>query len=227
MRCTFWPCNWRNSRTALLWTWTSIHQINYSTWTHHSVWESMALFPERSSRRFQCRSFHHKGQSSCGMMAGCFWLNATPSTPMISSGYQNIPVYGALQWLEDKLYFQSKVNLFHQHTSQNCPHCNVEDLDGLTRRWFISADVHFCRFFLTVSSWLQWDFGFRFQQYAVVLLPAVSDSAFSAVTLGKMASAANMPLFIAVWVPLIFGTFMKPGLQPIRIPPGNVSFGMD
>ncbi|TNN42288.1 hypothetical protein EYF80_047550 [Liparis tanakae] len=36
-----------------------------------------------------------------------------------------------------------------------------------------------------------------------------------------------MPLFIAVWVPLIFGTFMKPGLQPIRSPPGNVSLGMD
>ncbi|KAA8588632.1 hypothetical protein FQN60_009977, partial [Etheostoma spectabile] len=43
----------------------------------------------------------------------------------------------------------------------------------------------------------------------------------SAVTLGKMASAASMPLFMAVWVPLIFGTFMKPGLQPISSPPGK------
>ena len=46
-------------------------------------------------------------------------------------------------------------------------------------------------------------------------------------TLGKMASAASIPLFIAVWVPLIFGTFMKPGLQPINKPPGKVSFGTD
>lgn len=58
-------------------------------------------------------------------------------------------------------------------------------------------------------------------------VPAVSESGSSAVTLGKMASAASMPLFMAVWVPLIFGTFMKPGLQPISSPPGNVSFGMD
>lgn len=58
-------------------------------------------------------------------------------------------------------------------------------------------------------------------------VPAVSESRFSAVTLGKMASAARMPLFIAVCVPLIFGTFMNPGLQPISSPPGNVSFGMD
>lgn len=58
-------------------------------------------------------------------------------------------------------------------------------------------------------------------------IPAVSESTLSAVTLGKMASAASMPLFIAVWVPLIFGTFMKPGLQPMSIPPGKVSFGID
>lgn len=55
----------------------------------------------------------------------------------------------------------------------------------------------------------------------------MSESRLSAVTLGKMASAASMPLFIAVWVPLIFGTFMKPGLQPISSPPGKVSFGID
>lgn len=58
-------------------------------------------------------------------------------------------------------------------------------------------------------------------------LPVVSESRLSAVILGKTASAASMPLFMAVWVPLIFGTFMKPGLQPISSPPGNVSFGMD
>ena len=58
-------------------------------------------------------------------------------------------------------------------------------------------------------------------------VPVLSDSRLSAVSLGKTASAASMPLFIAVWVPLILGTFMKPGLQPIRSPPGNVSSGID
>ncbi len=39
-------------------------------------------------------------------------------------------------------------------------------------------------------------------------------------------SAAMMPLFIAVCVPLIFGTFRKPAEQPMRAPPGNASWGM-
>lgn len=42
-----------------------------------------------------------------------------------------------------------------------------------------------------------------------------------------MASEAKMPLFIAVCVPLILGTFKSPGLQPINSPPGNVSLGID
>lgn len=64
-------------------------------------------------------------------------------------------------------------------------------------------------------------------QWVLNCVPAVSESKFSTATFEKMASAASMPLFIAVWVPLIFGTFMKPGLQPISSPPGKVSFGMD
>ena len=40
-----------------------------------------------------------------------------------------------------------------------------------------------------------------------------------------IASAANMPLFIALWVPFILATFINPGLQPTRQPPGNVNFG--
>jgi hypothetical protein len=39
------------------------------------------------------------------------------------------------------------------------------------------------------------------------------------------ASAASMPLFIAVWVPLIRGTLTNPAAQPISAPPGNASFG--
>ena len=36
-----------------------------------------------------------------------------------------------------------------------------------------------------------------------------------------------MPDFIAVWVPLIFGTLRKPAVPPISAPPGKVSFGID
>ena len=41
------------------------------------------------------------------------------------------------------------------------------------------------------------------------------------------ASAAIMPDFIAVCVPLMRGTFRKPALSPISAPPGNASFGTD
>jgi hypothetical protein len=41
------------------------------------------------------------------------------------------------------------------------------------------------------------------------------------------ASAASMPVFIEVWVPLIFATFTKPAESPISAPPGKVSFGID
>ena len=57
-------------------------------------------------------------------------------------------------------------------------------------------------------------------------LPIVFDWRFSLVSWLKIDSAAKIPLFIAVWVPLILGTFMKPGLQPISKPPGKVSFGI-
>ena len=47
------------------------------------------------------------------------------------------------------------------------------------------------------------------------------------VTNSKALSAASMPDFIAVCVPLIFGTLRKPGLHPAKQPPGNESFGTD
>jgi hypothetical protein len=36
-----------------------------------------------------------------------------------------------------------------------------------------------------------------------------------------------MPLFIAVWVPLIRGTLTNPAAQPTSAPPGNASLGTD
>ena len=39
------------------------------------------------------------------------------------------------------------------------------------------------------------------------------------------ASAANMPDFIAVWLPLIFSGLRKPASSPISAPPGKTSFG--
>ena len=41
------------------------------------------------------------------------------------------------------------------------------------------------------------------------------------------ASAATMPDFIAVWLPLIFGTLRNPALSPISAPPGKSSRGID
>ena len=41
------------------------------------------------------------------------------------------------------------------------------------------------------------------------------------------ASAAIMPESMALWLPLMRGTFMKPASQPISAPPGNASFGTD
>ena len=41
------------------------------------------------------------------------------------------------------------------------------------------------------------------------------------------ASAAIMPVFIAVWLPLMRGTLTKPAEHPISAPPGKVSFGTD
>ena len=36
-----------------------------------------------------------------------------------------------------------------------------------------------------------------------------------------------MPDSIALWLPLMRGTFMKPAAQPMSAPPGNASFGTD
>jgi hypothetical protein len=36
-----------------------------------------------------------------------------------------------------------------------------------------------------------------------------------------------MPVFMALWLPLMRGTFTKPAEQPIRTPPGKLSFGTD
>jgi hypothetical protein len=41
------------------------------------------------------------------------------------------------------------------------------------------------------------------------------------------ASAASMPLFMAVWLPLIFTLFSVPALQPMSRPPGNCMRGSD
>ena len=42
----------------------------------------------------------------------------------------------------------------------------------------------------------------------------------------KIASAASIPVFMALWEPLTFATFRNPAEQPASIPPGNVSFGI-
>ena len=42
----------------------------------------------------------------------------------------------------------------------------------------------------------------------------------------KHRSAATVPDFIAVWVPLILGMLRKPAVSPIK-PPGKISLGMD
>lgn len=54
-------------------------------------------------------------------------------------------------------------------------------------------------------------------------LPVISFG--SSPIISKILSAANIPVFIALWLPFIFGTFIKPGLQPTRQPPGNVNLG--
>ena len=62
---------------------------------------------------------------------------------------------------------------------------------------------------------------------AVVLVtpsPLVSEAGL--LRASKALSAASMPVFMALWVPLILGTLRKPGLQPTRQPPGKASLGM-
>lgn len=59
----------------------------------------------------------------------------------------------------------------------------------------------------------------------VALIPVVGEL-FPSVNAANAASAASIPDFIALCVPLIFGTFKNPAVQPIKQPPGKVSFGM-
>ena len=39
------------------------------------------------------------------------------------------------------------------------------------------------------------------------------------------ASAANMPVLMAAWLPLMREAFKKPALQPINAPPGKTVLG--
>lgn len=58
------------------------------------------------------------------------------------------------------------------------------------------------------------------------IVPLVSDGVPVFVRASKADSAASIPVFMALCEPLTFGTFMKPGLQPIKAPPGNANLGM-
>ena len=58
------------------------------------------------------------------------------------------------------------------------------------------------------------------------LTPFVSDSTSLLLKASNALSAASIPLFMALCVPLTFGTFRNPGLQPISAPPGKASLGM-
>jgi len=48
-----------------------------------------------------------------------------------------------------------------------------------------------------------------------------------ALSRAKTVSAATMPDFIAVWLPLIFGTLRNPAVSPISAPPGKSTSGID
>ena len=62
--------------------------------------------------------------------------------------------------------------------------------------------------------------------YELSVMGSVNSSGAS-LSASNALSAANMPDFIAVCVPLIFGTFNMPAVSPTSTPPGNASFGMD
>ena len=59
-----------------------------------------------------------------------------------------------------------------------------------------------------------------------VPIPEVKVSIWFLLRVSKVDSAANIPVFIALWVLLILGTFIKPGLQLIRASPGKASWGI-
>ena len=67
--------------------------------------------------------------------------------------------------------------------------------------------------------WSQEDSG---GTYLIANLPFGELHSFS-----KADSAASMPVFMAVWVPLTLGTLMKPAVQPINAPPGKARVGRD
>jgi len=61
---------------------------------------------------------------------------------------------------------------------------------------------------------------------SLFFLPFVFFSSVDFDNKSNIDSAAIIPDFIAVCVPLIFGTFKNPGLHPTKQPPGNESFGI-
>lgn len=67
------------------------------------------------------------------------------------------------------------------------------------------------------------DHSHSISQYRRVESPVVEQGCDRA---SKAHSAASIPLFIAVCVPLILATFMKPAVQPMSAPPGKASCGM-
>ena len=61
-----------------------------------------------------------------------------------------------------------------------------------------------------------------------VTLSAISRYRASLATVAsKAASAAILPVEMALWLPFSRGTFTKPAEQPIRAPPGKIRVGMD
>ena len=60
-----------------------------------------------------------------------------------------------------------------------------------------------------------------------LLISAQLIMAAPAETASKAASAAIMPVSIALWLPLMRGTLTKPAEQPISAPPGKANFGTD
>ena len=78
--------------------------------------------------------------------------------------------------------------------------------------------------FLTAYKSVQIQEPFIFLLYAVNLLFCILVGLIIAST---VASAANIPDFIALWVPLILGTLTMPALHPKNIPPGKSRLAQD
>lgn len=72
----------------------------------------------------------------------------------------------------------------------------------------------------------------RQRHYGILIPPGASPSSrptggSPTFNTSKHASAASMPDFMAVCVPLILTAFRNPAEQPTSAPPGNVSFGSE